>query len=79
MKNKWVWFFLMTWGFSQYTEEWQIAQDEYENGILFFDMNEDGYADITKIKEQLNFKPKTSLKEGLKKFKLWADQKYSKL
>jgi len=37
------------------------------------------YADITKIKEQLNFKPKTSLKEGLKKFKLWADQKYSKL
>ena len=48
MKNKWVWFFLMTWGFSQYTEEWQIAQDEYENGILFFDMNEDGYADITK-------------------------------
>ena len=37
------------------------------------------YADITKIKKQLNFEPKTSLKEGLKKFKLWADQKYSKL
>ena len=36
-------------------------------------------ADISKIKNQLNYEPKTNLKEGLKKFKLWADLKYPKI
>lgn len=37
------------------------------------------YANISKIKSQLNFEPKITLKEGLEKFKLWADQKYPKV
>ncbi len=31
------------------------------------------FADISKIKNNLGFTPKTSLKEGLEKFKIWAD------
>jgi UDP-glucose 4-epimerase len=34
------------------------------------------YANIAKIKDQLNYEPKTNLKDGLEKFKLWADKKY---
>jgi len=48
MKHKILWLLFITIGFSQYSEEWQISQDQYENGIVYFDMNEDGYSEITK-------------------------------
>lgn len=35
--------------FAQYQQEWQIDQNYYEQGILFFDYNEDGKIDLTKI------------------------------
>ena len=34
------------------------------------------FADISKIKNNLGFKPQTNLKEGLQKFKAWADEVY---
>ncbi|MBS1261127.1 MAG: hypothetical protein MAG453_00448 [Calditrichaeota bacterium] len=33
---------------AQYAEEWQIAQDYYETGYLFYDINDDGAPELTK-------------------------------
>jgi len=48
MKHKIFWLLLISIGFGQYSEEWQIPQDEYEKGIMYFDINEDGFSDLTK-------------------------------
>lgn len=40
--------FVLTPIFSQYEIEWQISQDEYEYGHLYFDLNNDGTNEITK-------------------------------
>ena len=37
------------------------------------------FADISKIKSHLGYEPKTTLKDGLKQFKLWADKNYPKV
>lgn len=35
--------------FANFTQEWQVPQDFYEYGILHFDYNHDGSAELTKI------------------------------
>ncbi len=35
--------------FGQYSQKWEVQQDLYERGILFFDVNQDGIPEITKF------------------------------
>jgi len=41
--------FLSTLLFAQFSQEWEVPQDLYERGILYFDVNEDSTPEITKF------------------------------
>jgi hypothetical protein len=41
--------FLSTLLFAQYSQEWEVPQDPYERGILYFDVNHDSTPEVTKF------------------------------